>query len=148
MDKPHSLSVKDYLIRLLSIKTNTAAKTIEAIVDFQMQGANEALRTNDSIELSGFGKFLFNRKKAHKKFDKNISKEDYFMSLLADPNITDQKRKSVMLKLENTRKTLESIKPKLYGNQADGGRVEESSPAPTAPEGIDREDISGENSNM
>jgi hypothetical protein len=67
MDKPVSLSVKDYLIRMLAIKSLTSEATIEAVVTHQFQSANEAMDTNDSIEISGFGKFYFNKKKAINK---------------------------------------------------------------------------------
>lgn len=146
MDKPITMSVKDYLIRLLSIKTNTPVKTIEAIVDHQFQGANEALKTNYSVEISGFGKFLFNHKKAHKKWEKNLSKKQYFENILKSP-ITEQKRISVQLKLENTIKWLENIKPKIETNEHLKciGRVEEQAPAP---QGVERTDRDSENTEV
>src|SRR5688572_8805261 len=102
MDKPISMSVKDYLSRLLSIKTNIPLKTIEAIVEHQFQGANEALKANYSVELSGFGKFLFNHSKAHRKYIKNLSKKRLFESQVNNPLLSEQKRSSAQTKLENT----------------------------------------------
>ena len=67
MDKPISLSMKDYLIRRLAVKLMTSEKTIEAVINHQFQSANEALLNNKTIEISGFGKFIFNDKKAVKK---------------------------------------------------------------------------------
>jgi nucleoid DNA-binding protein len=115
MDKPISTSVKDYLIKRMSVRLNIPSKTIEAIVAHQMEGINNAIQSDDkfSVEMSGFGKFLFNHKKAQKKYEKNLSKEKLFSSLLEDPNMTERQRASCTLKLENTRKWMEGIKPKL-----------------------------------
>lgn len=109
------MSVKDYLIRILSVRTNTPAKIIEAVVNHQMEGLNKAIQSDTifSAEISGFGKFLFNHKKAKKKMDKNISKEEVFLNLLNKPDLTERQIASYTLKLENTRKWMEGIKPKL-----------------------------------
>ena len=113
MDKPKSLSVKDYLIRMLAVKMLTSEKIIEAVVDHQYQSANEAMATNHSIEISGFGKMLFNKKKALRKMEKLHSKEALFTKMLSDDTITEQKRQSLTLKLHNTRLTIEALKPKI-----------------------------------
>lgn len=115
MDKPISMSVKDYLVRILSVRTNTPAKIIDAVVMHQMDGLNKAIQSDTvfSTEISGFGKFLFNHKKAQKKMEKNLSKERVFLSLLDKPDLTDKQRASYTLKLENTRKWINGIKSKL-----------------------------------
>ena len=59
-NKPISMSMKDYLIRVQSVKAMMSEKIIEAVVNHQFQSASLAMRTNNSIELSGFGKFYFN----------------------------------------------------------------------------------------
>jgi nucleoid DNA-binding protein len=94
MDKPLSMPVKDYLVRVMSIKTNTPVTTIDAIITHQFEAANEALKTNNSIEFSGFGKLLFKLKTAHKKLEKNIMKKEYWEKQLEDVSITEQKRHS------------------------------------------------------
>src|SRR5688572_33426328 len=115
MDKPITTSVKEYLIKRMSVRTNTPFKTIEAIVTHQMNGINKAIQADNifSVEISGFGKWLFNHKKAEKKYLKNLSKERVFKELLEKPDLTDRQRASYTLKLENTRKWLEGIKPKI-----------------------------------
>lgn len=115
MDKPMSMSVKDYLIRVLSVRTNTPVKTIEAVVAHQMDGLNKAIQSNTifSAEMSGFGKFLFNHKKAQRKYEKHLSKEKVFIEMLNRPENTEKQIASYTLKLENTKKWIEGIKPKL-----------------------------------
>jgi len=148
MDKPVSMSVKDYLMRVMSVRTNTPLKTIEAVVDFQMKEANEALQHNYSIEISGFCKFLFNHKKAQKKYEKNLRKKENYEFFLKDPTLSEARRKTLELYLENTNKFLDSIKPKLDGIQQALGRVEEQHPTSQGGEGIDRTDISEENKDL
>ena len=53
MDKPISMSVKDYLIRTLAVKIMVSEKVIETIVNHQFQSANEAMDLNNSLEISG-----------------------------------------------------------------------------------------------
>ena len=65
--KPAAMNIKDYLIRLLAVKILTSEKTIDAVITHQFQSANEALDLNNSVEISGFGKFFFNNKKAIKR---------------------------------------------------------------------------------
>lgn len=115
MDKPRTMSVKDYLIRVMSIKTNTSVKIIEAVVNHQMQSLNLAIQDNSifTAELSGFGKFIFNHKKALKKYEKNISKEQFFSNALNTPDLEEKKIKSLNLKLTNTQNWMKNIKPKL-----------------------------------
>ncbi len=113
MDKPMSMSDKDYLIRMMSIKTNTPVITIDAIITHQFEAANEALKDNNSIELSGFGKFVFKVKKAENKLKKNIGKKEYWEKELLDISLSEQKRKSYTNKLNNTIKEIEILKTKL-----------------------------------
>jgi len=120
MDKPISMSVKDYLCRMMSIKTNTPLATIDSIVSHQFEAANEALKTNKSVELSGFGKFVFKTKTATKKLEKAFFKRDYWTELLKDPSLTEQKRISTTNKLNNTLKEIEALKTKLNINELQG----------------------------
>jgi hypothetical protein len=115
MDKPVSMSTKEYLIRKMSLETNTPIKIIDAVVAHQMQGLNQAIQDDliFTAELSGFGKFLFNHKKAQKKYEKHLSKENVFTNILAKSDITDKQKHSYTLKLRSTEQWLEGIKTKL-----------------------------------
>lgn len=113
MDKPISMSVKDFLIRKLAVQLMTSEKTIEAVVNHQFQNANVALQNNETIEISGFGKFYFNKKKAQKKMEKMLSKAALFEKQTNNPELSEQKRKSAANKLANTLIGIETLKPKL-----------------------------------
>jgi nucleoid DNA-binding protein len=113
MDKPMSMSVKDYLIRKLSVNLMTSEKTIEAIVNHQFRSANLALQDNNTVEISGLGKFYFNYKKAVKKMEKMVTKANFFYSQVNNMELTEQKRQSSANKLANTLIQIETLKPKL-----------------------------------
>jgi nucleoid DNA-binding protein len=113
MDKPRSLSVKDYLVRVLAVKMLTSEKVIEAVVDHQYQSTNEAMESNYSVEISGFGKMLFNKKKATREMDRLMAYRAIHEQTLLDKNITETKRQSLIVKLDNIQMAIESLKPRI-----------------------------------
>ena len=116
MDKPRSMSVKDFLMRKMSLSMNIPLKTIEAVVEHQFKEANDAIKTSNTLELSGFGKFSYNTKKAQKKLDKNYSKEKGAIERMALVT-SEQDKKSWEMKLAGVYKTISQIKPKLEHEQ-------------------------------
>jgi len=92
MDKPQSMSVKDYIMRVQSVRTNTPLKIIEAVVDFQFEDANKALSLPNvhSIEISGFAKFSFNMKKATLYYIPIPGKLDYIGLSTQNPSTQPQ----------------------------------------------------------
>lgn len=67
MDKPVSISVKAWLIRQMSVRTMMQESMIETIVNHQFDSAYVAIDQGNSLEFSGFGRFIFNKPKAFKK---------------------------------------------------------------------------------
>lgn len=114
MDKPKSLSVKEFLIRKMSIKMNTAEKVIDAVITHQFQSATQALNTSKSLEISGFGKFLFNDKKAVAKMAKLEGQKKTLEEQVDNEALTEQKRRSAKLKLDSVLLAIEMLKPKIY----------------------------------
>lgn len=110
MDKPISMSVKDYLIRKLAVKMLKSEKMIEAVVNHQFQSANQALDTNNSIEISGFGKFFFNNSKSIKRLNTLNGKRIALERIIADEATSEQKRKSATVTLEKTNILINALK--------------------------------------
>jgi nucleoid DNA-binding protein len=127
MDKPVSLSVKDFLIRKLAIKMLTPEKTIEAVVHHQFNSTNDAIQDdgNKTVELSGFGKFVFNQKKANKRMENLLSKKDALEKKVNDEQLSEHKRMSSKIKLNNTITSIQSLKPKTNELFTDSGGMEE-----------------------
>jgi nucleoid DNA-binding protein len=150
-NRPLSMSTKDYLLRVMSVRTKIPLKTLEAVIEHQFKGMLEAMQTSHSVELSGFGKFLFNNKKAQKKYDKQLSKIEQFENKLKQPDLTERQIASYSLKLENTKRVANDIKPKLKNEQSvisDMGGVAESGDSSLSVEGKDRTNLPSEDGSL
>ena len=112
MDKPVSMSVKDYLVRTLAVKMLISEKTIEAVVNHQFQSANEAMDFNNSLEIAGFGKFYFNEKKATKRIGALNAKKTAMETVIADETTSEQKRRSSQVTLDKTEALINLLKTK------------------------------------
>jgi nucleoid DNA-binding protein len=123
--KPKSMSMKDFLIRVQAVKMMKSEKTIEAVVNHQFQSTNLAMRTNNSVELSGFGKFFFNGKKAKKKLDGLYDRKVYIEEALKDELLTEQRRKRYDTMLQNVILDIEFLKSKTNEFQSDLRGMEE-----------------------
>ena len=133
MDKPRSLSIKDYIIRKMSIKLNTSEKIIESVVNHQFQSATIAFNDQKSVELSGFGKFLLNEKKAVKKMETMFIQKQVLEQTIIDETATDRKRKASEVKLESLLQAIEILKPKIqYESKSDIRGLEEQVDSPSS----------------
>ena len=118
MDKPVSMSVKDYLVRTLAVKMLISEKTIEAVVNHQFQSANEAMDVNNSLEISGFGKFYFNEKKATKRIGQLNAKKQAMEKIISDETTSEQKRRSSQVTLDKTEALINLLTTKtIYEDQ-------------------------------
>ena len=118
MDKPISMSVKDFLVRTLAVKMMMNEKTIEAVVNHQFQSANEAMDLNNSLEISGFGKFYFNEKKAIKRLGQLNAKKQAMERIIIDETTSEQKKRSSKVTLEKTEALINLLTTKtIYEDQ-------------------------------
>lgn len=150
MDKPISLSVKDYIIRKLAVKMMTKEEVINAVVSHQFQSANEALHKNSSVEISGFGKFYFNYKKAKKKLDVMMLQREHLKRQLTNPEITEKKKQLAVVKIDSLTAAIEYLKPKIDEIEllTDLRRVEESSDSTITDEGDNTPNIKGKTGDL
>ena len=116
MDKPVSMSVKNFLIRRLAVEIMIPEKTIESVINHQFSGALDAMLHNNSVELSGFGKFIFNESKAKKHMMKWSSQEAMFSGMLENPELTEQARHKLENKLAAARDNIRVLKARTYEN--------------------------------
>jgi hypothetical protein len=98
----------------MSISMVKSEKIIDAVVTHQFDSANDALNENDSVEISGFGKFLFNAKKAQLHYNKLLQIRQAYENILADPNTTDKKRRSTELRMNTVLTDIKILKPKIH----------------------------------
>jgi hypothetical protein len=124
MDKPISLSVKDFIIRKMAVKLMMSEKTIDDVINHQFNSANEALKYNNSVEISGFGKFLFNQKKAIKRLNALLSKEELYNSVILTCT-TEERKASIQLKLNTIKIEIEILKTRTNEDVSNLRGVEE-----------------------
>jgi putative cell wall-binding protein len=103
----------------MAIKMVISEKVINDVVTHQFDSANDALNIHKSVELSGFGKFYFNQKKAIKTMEKYSSQKDMYETILEDPTTTDAKRANVQVRLANLLISIKTLKPKLNEDRTD-----------------------------
>jgi len=145
MDKPISLSVKDYIIRKMSVKMMLSENVIESVVNHQFKSTIEAFYdVHKSIEIGGFGKFIFNVKKAQKKMDKYLQMKKALENQLNTP-LSEAKRKTAQSKLSEITENINQLKPKLeeYERFSNLRGVEEQSVSSQGNEGINKEGFQG-----
>lgn len=148
MDRPINMSVKEYLMRVQSLNANIPLKTIEAVIENQFSEANKALRDNNTVEISGFGKFIFNTKKAEKKkIAVKLSKEQLLLEL-QNPNLTEAKKESLEYRLRMIEFFETNIKPKINELTTDHRGVQEQVDSSQGDESSDRGGIQSEEDNM
>lgn len=132
MDKPISLSVKDYIIRKMSVKMMLSENVIESVVNHQFKSTIQAFyNTHKTIEIGGLGKFLFNKKKAEKKMEKYLQMMHHLEKQLNTP-LSEAKRITAQSKLSEITETALQLKPKLEENERFSNlrRVEEQFVSP------------------
>jgi hypothetical protein len=86
------MSMKDYLVRVLAVKMMMAEKTIETVINHQFQSSSEAMLNNGSVEISGFGKFYFNKKKAQNKLEALVFIKGKLEDELKKDTLSDKQR--------------------------------------------------------
>ena len=113
MNKPNTMSVKEFIIKRMSISLVVSEKIIDNVIQHQFDSANDALNTNDTIEISGFGKFFFNTKKANTHYNKLLAMKQAYENTLADTSITEKRRHSTEQRMITVLSDIKMLKPKI-----------------------------------
>jgi nucleoid DNA-binding protein len=113
MEKPQSMSVKEWIIKKMSISMIIPEKVIDAVVVHQFDSANDAINLHKSVEISGFGKFFFNQKKALTQYNKLLSIKETYEKMLSSDDLSETKRNSLLLKLQIVESSIKTLKPKI-----------------------------------
>lgn len=101
----------------MSTKLVVSEKVINQVITHQFNSAHDALKNNNSVEISGFGKFIFNEKKAKLKINKLTDVKNSFEKMLEDKELPLTKVNFIKSKLSATNLMLNSIKSKIQGNE-------------------------------
>lgn len=123
MKKPESMTHKEWLVKKMSLEKNIPERVILAVVNHQFDSAREALKENNTVEISNFGKFSFNIKKAVKKMKNFMSIRDGYIKMLSSTT-DEEKIRKLNVKLNSINSNIEALKPKVNEYITDIGRVE------------------------
>lgn len=127
-NKPPSMSIKEFLVKKIAINKvcdkMISEKTIDTIISHQFDSANVATATNNSIEISGFGKFVFNEKRGVKLMQKYTEQVEYYSKMLSS-ELTEAERRNAEMRLESINNNVKALKPKLNEPSTNNRGMEE-----------------------
>lgn len=127
-NKPPSMSIKEFLVKKIAINKvcdkMISEKTIDTIISHQFDSANAATVTNNSIEISGFGKFVFNEKRGVKLMQKYTEQIEYYSKMLSS-ELTEAERRNAEMRLESINNNVKALKPKLNEPSTNNRGMEE-----------------------
>ncbi len=107
------MSVKDWIIKGMSLQTMISEDVIRKVVDNQFAQAYDALTTCNSLEFSGFGKLYFNKRRAQRKMEKYLVQKKMCEDIIIDDSASEIKKRSATFKLKTLLNNIECLKPKL-----------------------------------
>lgn len=107
------LTDKELLIRKIASKLLVDEKTIEAVINHQFISANQAMDTNKSVEISGFGKFMFNEKKAARRLKTYMMKRHDMHTIINDSQATAEKIRKATIIYNDMVERIALLKPNI-----------------------------------
>lgn len=114
MQKPNHMSVKEWLIKRMALSSNIPEKVINAVIAHQFDGVRAAMDTdNYTVQVCGFGKFVFNKKKSLKRFQKYNAQIKFYKDRIDSGALSKEVIRKDSLKLKTAIKNLEHLKIKI-----------------------------------
>lgn len=125
-EKPDSMQLKDWLIRKTSHGLSIDEPLVEAVISHQFKSMLEAMKSNDTVEVSGFGKFIFNNRMCQRKIAKidNILKSCH--QQLIDEADNPKRVERIKRVMSETMSKKKILMDRIHGKaESDLRRVEE-----------------------
>ena len=115
--KSANTPIKEYIIKRLAVNKVTdkliSEKTMDLVISHQFESAIKAMMTNNTVEISGFGKFLFNFKRAQKELTKYEKIREHYTSMLQNTSLSEEQRKDLEDKLAIANDGIKNLKPRV-----------------------------------
>jgi nucleoid DNA-binding protein len=132
------LTDKELLIKTIASKLLVSEKTIETVINHQFISANQAMDTNRSVEISGFGKFMFNEKKAARRLKTYLMKKHDMHSIITHPEATAEQIRKATIIYNDMVDHIALLKPNISDEfLTDLRGLEEQTDSPSTNEGDD-----------
>lgn len=114
-DKPESMSVREWITKKVATGIMIPENIIRRVIAHQFDSAYEALKDNNSIEISGFGKFYYNKKRAKKEIQLYEKEKDSCEKRLISSSTTEKERREIEKRLKFINKQLDHLYHKEDG---------------------------------
>jgi len=109
LDKMKEVLISETAIRLLQPQD-----TVDKVINFEFKEARDAFKLHGEVEISGFGKFVVSQAKLRRKLNMQVIYETaYLKKLEKDEFLTTKKKEDLIVRLNQTRATIEYLKTKL-----------------------------------
>lgn len=110
------MTIREYLVKKIAVNKVCdkliSERVIDKVISHQFEEVFIATSIHNTIEISGFGKFSFNEKKAHKIMEKyETQKENYTKQL--NNATSEQEVRNLGMKIKTTEDNIAHLKPKL-----------------------------------
>jgi len=112
-EKPITMPLRDWLMKRISLQKNIPYSTIEAIITHQFDSANQAVYLHKSLEIVGFGRFMFSDQKANKQLKGHENSLHHLNEHLKNPLLTDKEIAIIHHKIKGITKDLEELKIRI-----------------------------------
>lgn len=107
------LTLKERIIKRLSIDKVIPENVITQVISHQFNSANKALHDNNTVELSGFGKFIFNQRKANVRLKELIKLKKFYEKEVGNGIEEKKKENFIKNKISTLSSSIESLSLKL-----------------------------------
>lgn len=124
-NKPVSMPFKEWAVKEIASDMDLDEKVVDAVVEHQFKSAILAMSKNKSVELSGFGKFLWNQKSSERRIITYYNSLEENKRLLAEEGIGEGRKVTITRRIAEIERNIEIIKPKVHEFLTNLRRVEE-----------------------
>ena len=112
-DKPITMPLRDWLIKQIAKQKNIPSSVIEAIVTHQFDSANSAIHIHKSLEISGFGRFVFSDAKANYQLKRNAEATEVLKGKLELLEIDSKEHHSLSEKIDSIARGTEELTKRI-----------------------------------
>lgn len=112
-NKPASMSLKNWIIRNMAVKTGMSERVIETVVNFQFNSAYEKMEECETMEFSGWGRFIFNRKRAKWRMERLNSQIELFSKKAEDQTLSSEERRNASMRVDSFKRNLAVLEKTL-----------------------------------
>lgn len=110
-DKPNSMSVREWITKKIATGILIPENVINKVISHQFISTLDAMQNNNSLEVSGFGKFYFNVKKAKEELVWTKEQKQLLEERIT-PEATEEERSEIESKLNHYKKKIKWLEGK------------------------------------